>query len=210
MAITQPTAASLGGFAPEVATNEAADGNYAPRIANAVTTLASETAAFLDRDYITFNVHCFREVDGNGDVGNTAAGAGMLASDTTPILRGEATKTQVIVWVAGNTDAIATHAVLPDEFDGTADVTLDLWVSSGTTDAASFTVETTWNSGSTVTDTIDDSATKSATTHKVTATIAAADVPNSAQYVSIILTPPAHATNVIHLHGARLNFTVSA
>ncbi len=40
--ISVPTSASLGGFATEVATNLATKGDYDPRIANAVITLATE------------------------------------------------------------------------------------------------------------------------------------------------------------------------
>lgn len=44
MAITQPTSGTLGDCSEEVATNNAARGNYDGRLANAIMTLASETS----------------------------------------------------------------------------------------------------------------------------------------------------------------------
>lgn len=148
----------------------------------------------------------FREVDASSDVGAIAANGGILASDTTPILRANATEVQEISWATGNADPIALQTSLPPDFDGSVDATLDLWVNSGTTDAASFTVESSWDGGALVSDAADDSATKSATTHKVSVTIAAADVPNSPEFLSLVLTPPAHATNAIQLVAVRLNY----
>lgn len=155
------------------------------------------------------SLYLFREVDANSDVGNTVANGGILASDTTPILRGNAAETQEISWATGNTDPIAVHLTLPANFSGATAATIDLWVNSGTTDAATFTVESGWDGGALVSDSADDSGTKSATTHKITATIAAADIPDTAQNVTIILTPAAHATNAIQLLGARLNYALS-
>ena len=155
---------------------------------------------------ICFSLHQFREVDANGDVANIAANGGILASDTTPILRGDAAETTEISWATGNADPISTQITLPNDFDGTANATLDLWVYSGSTNAASFTVETGWDGGALVSDTADDTSTKSAIAHKITATIAAADVPDAPSYLTIALTPPTHATDAIQLLGARLNY----
>jgi hypothetical protein len=155
---------------------------------------------------ILFSLNDFREVDANSDVGAIAANGGILASDTTPILRGNAAETQEISWATGNVDGIATQIELPDDFDGSAPCTLEVWVNSGTTDAASFVVETGWDGGALVADAVDDSATKSATTHKATATIAAADIPDTASFLTLVLTPPTHATNAIQLLAARLRY----
>lgn len=45
MAITIPTSSSLGGYATEVATSMATRGDYDPRMANAIITLATEASA---------------------------------------------------------------------------------------------------------------------------------------------------------------------
>lgn len=155
---------------------------------------------------LLFSLYDFREVDANSDVGAITANGGILASDTTPILRGNAAETQEISWATGNADPIALQTALPPDFDGTGDVTVELWVNSGTTDAATFTVESGFDGGALVSDSADDTATKSATTHRITATIAAADIPDSAAFLTLVLTPAAHATNAIQLQSLRLSY----
>ena len=156
--------------------------------------------------FIPISLTTLREVNSSGDVGNAAAIGGVLASDTTPILMADANESMEINWAASNSDIVAFDVSLPKDLDDTANVTVDLLVASGSTDAASFTILTSWNKGSQVTDTFDDSATKSATLHVITATIAAADVPASALSLSVQLVPPAHTTNAIILGGIRINY----
>lgn len=152
---------------------------------------------------VLFSLQDFREVDANGDVGAIAANGGVLASDTTPILRADANESEEISWATGDEDPIQRSVTLPSNFDGTADATLELYVYSGTTDAATFTVETSWDGGTKVTDTATD-ASPAATVHKITATIAAADIPDAAARLTLHLAPAAHATDAIQLVGARL------
>ncbi len=154
-------------------------------------------------------LHNWREADASADVGAIAANGGILASDTTPIMRGaSALIVQEISWAASNSDPIVAQVTLPEDFDGRSDVTLEFWVNSGTTDAVSLTVATSWDGGATVTDTSSsDTATKSATTHKVTAVIAATDIPDNAAFLTVLLTPGAHTTNAIQLQGVRGLYT---
>ena len=181
--------------------------------ANKTTAATVDTA--LDEIYtyllaprsIPLSLHSFRECDAGGDFANGAGNGGLLASDTTPILCGDAAESTVISWEAGNADLIATQIALPADFDDTKDVTIDCWISSGEVDAASLTIETGWNGGALVSDSLNDAATKSATPHKVTATVANGDIPVGAAYVTMILTPPAHAGDAIQLHGIRMNYT---
>ena len=147
------------------------------------------------------SLYSFREVDGSGDVGAIAANGGILASDTTPIMRGDAAESAEISWATTVVDPISAHVTLPKDFSGASAVTIEFQVYSGSTDAASFTVETGWDGGTLVSDAVDDSTTKSATLHTVTCTVAAADIPDSARNLTIALTPPAHATNAIQLCG---------
>lgn len=159
------------------------------------------------RAVIPLSLNDFREADANGDVGAITANGGILASDTTPILRGASGLiSQEVSWATGNADPIVCQMALPPDFDGRNDVQVDLWVYSGTTDAATFTVASSWDAGATVSDTASDASTKSATIHKITATIAAADVPDTAAFVTLLLTPAAHATNAIQLVAARLTY----
>jgi hypothetical protein len=156
--------------------------------------------------FIPISLTTLREVNSSGDVGNAAAIGGVLASDTTPILMADANESMEVNWAASNSDIVAFDVSLPKDLDDTANVTVDLLVASGSTDAASFTILTSWNKGTQVTDSFDDSATKSATLHVITATIAAADVPANALSLSVQLVPPAHTTNAIILGGIRINY----
>lgn len=157
---------------------------------------------------ILLSLNDFREAT-TGDVGAITANGGILASDTTPALSGTSTGiSQQISWVAGNSDQILCQMALPSDFDGRDDVLLDIWVNSGTTDAATFSVTTSWDGGATVTDSADDSATLSATTHRVTAVISRDDIPDTASYFSLSLVPGTHATNAIQLIAARIRCNV--
>ncbi len=156
---------------------------------------------------VPLSLDSFREVDSSGLVGNTAAGAGVLSSNTTPVMQANANKAPELHWATGNVDKVRVATTLPTDLDDTANLLVDLWVYSGTTDAASFTIDSSFDGAATVADTADDGATKSATPHVVTATIAAADVPTEAALLTLILTPGTHATNTIKLLGARLRYT---
>jgi hypothetical protein len=158
------------------------------------------------RKPLPLSLHSFREADANGDVGNIVANGGILASDTTPIMRGASGLiSQELSWAASNSDPIVCQCCLGEDFDGRDDVLVELWVNSGTTDAATFTVATSWNAGATVSDTATDGA-KSATTHRITATISAADIPDGATHVTMLLTPGAHTTNAIQLENVRVSY----
>lgn len=155
------------------------------------------------RKCITLALVNFREATA-GDVGAIAAVGGLLASDSTPALSGTgATVSQQVSWPTGNVDQILIDTSLPEDFDGRDDAILELFVSSGTTNPASFSVLTSWDGAANVTDVATDGA-QSATTHKITAVIAGSDIPDSPSYLSIALTPAAHATDAIVLKGARL------
>jgi hypothetical protein len=158
------------------------------------------------RTPIPLSLNDFRETDANGDVGAIAANGGILASDTTPILRGASgVISQELSWAASNSDPIVAQLSLPEDFDGRNDVLVELWVNSGTTDAATFSVATSWDGGATVTDSASDANTKSATTHKISAVISAADIPDSASSLTLMLTPGAHTTNAIQLTNVRVS-----
>jgi hypothetical protein len=156
---------------------------------------------------ITFDIGDWREVDANGDVGAVAAACGVLGSDTTPVRQATVNETDEIMWAIGNTDIIQCSKSLPADFVGTADVTIRMWVSSGVVgpDPATFTVNTSWDFGAQVTDAVTDSA-PSAAIKMYTAAIAAADVPDGADNLTIQLVPAAHGNDAIQLHGIRLEY----
>lgn len=153
------------------------------------------------------SLYDLREVSAAGDVGNIAGGCGILGSDTTPILRGDAAESQEVYWAAGNSDIVACQKTFGDDFDDTKDVTVSLWVYTDNTnnDPATFSVESSWDGGALVVDSALDAAPAGAV-HKITATIAAGDIPASAQRLTLILTPPAHAADGIGLVGYRIDY----
>ncbi len=159
------------------------------------------------RSVIPLSLNDFRTAT-TGDVPAAASNGGLLALDSTPTLTGTAaTVGQQLSWATGNVTQILTQIALPEDFDGREDVLVDLWVSSGTTNAATMGVLTNWNGASAdITDSASDAATLSATLHKITARIAAADIPDTAAFVSIALVPPTHATDTIQLFAARLTY----
>ncbi len=152
----------------------------------------------------------FREVNSTGDVGDITANGGVLASDTTPVFEAVATSNEErILWATGNVDPIGISFTVPPDFDDTADAKLDLVVSSGTTNAATLVLASAWSAGAAgteVSDSADDSATKSATPHTISATIDKGDIPAGTVRVTLRLTPPTHATDTISLYGARLTY----
>lgn len=157
---------------------------------------------------ICFSLHDWREVSSGGDPGAIAANGGILASDTTPILRGDAAESSEIAWAAANADPISTQITLPLDFDDTKDAVFEAFVytdnaGGGGIEAASFTLETGWDGGALVSDALTDT-TPAVTWHKVSATIAAADIPAGAANLTIALTPGTHANDPIQLVGARL------
>jgi hypothetical protein len=160
---------------------------------------------------ILLSLHDFREVSSAGAVGNIAANGGILASDTTPLMGAEATsEAHSITWAAGNADIIQAQISLPDDFDGRSPIEVDLWVKTDNTggggiEAASFSVLSSFDDGAQVTDTATDS-TPATTTHKVTARIAASDIPDNASFLNLQLVPGTHANDPIKLLAARVRY----
>jgi len=151
----------------------------------------------------------WREVTSAGAVANIAGNGGILASDTTPILGAEATsEAWSLAWAAGNSDIIQQQLALPDNFDGRDDVLVELWVRTdnaggGGIEAGTFSVLTSWDNGAQVTDTATDSV-PSETFHKITATIAAADIPDSPSFLNIQLVLGTHANDPVRLAASRI------
>lgn len=160
------------------------------------------------RATLPLSLYDFREVDASGDVGDTTAIGGVLASDTTPILRGDTNETQELSWAASNSDPIACQIALPLDFSGKDDVHVELFGYGGSTNAFSVTVESGWDGEALVSDVAAGSA--SATPHKATAVISAADIPDSPSYLTLILTPGAHTTDAMGLLAARVTFVRKA
>jgi hypothetical protein len=160
--------------------------------------------------YVPISLNDFRAVTAGGVVSAAATNGGLLASDTAPVLGAESSKAMSLTWIASNVQAIQAQVQLPPNFDGRCDATLDLWIltdnaGGGGIDAGTFTVTTSWDNGTAVVDTATDTV-PATTLHKITAIIAASDIPDSASFVNIQLTLNAHPNDPIHLLAARLSF----
>lgn len=155
--------------------------------------------------YVEIPLDAWCEVTSGGDVGVITANGGKLASDTTPILLGDAAESWAIQWAAGNADPISMSTGLPRDFDGTRDAYLLAETSSGgTTDLASMTCETSWDGAALVSDALTGLA--SVTVSERTVTIAAADIPDAPKRVTVALTPAAHATDAMNLLSTVLKY----
>lgn len=155
--------------------------------------------------FVDIPLSAFKLVDADGDVGNTVANGGVLSSDTVPFLEGSGTtRAQRIAWATGQAQQLSASVCLPPDFDGGADCVVQCIVSSaGTADSfATAVLITNWDGGADVTDALTDTAT---TAVKIApATVAAADIPASPLVVSVSITPPAHATDILYFYGARI------
>jgi len=153
----------------------------------------------------------WREVTSAGAVGAVAAAGGVLASDTTPIMGAETTtESMSLAWAAANSDIIQQQVALPDDFDDNEDVLIDLEVytdntGGGSIEAGTFTVLTSWNNGTQVSDACTD-GTPAVTTHQNTARISADDIPAGARYVNIQLVLGTHAADPVRLLSSRLRY----
>jgi len=164
------------------------------------------------RDYFkSFSIVEAREVSANGDVGAIAVNGGILASDTTPILQSNSPASdgdngQRINWIKSNNDPLMFQCALDPNLDPNKDLTLSFLIASeATTDAVGFAVESWFNVGDTKV--ADVSGTnQTVTAAEVTATIAAADIPDAAAggYLTFTIAPVAHTTDKMYLYGLKL------
>jgi hypothetical protein len=142
-------------------------------------------------------------------VPNTAADAGVLSANTTPIFNtfnADTDSAQHLSWVADDVDAVGFQTALPDR---STDLELHILCEmSGSTpwDSCTIAADTFFDVGDTkVEDTVvcDDG-----TVTDRTLTIAAADIPFLAKTVSIELTPGAHANDALYVFALWLEFGV--
>ncbi len=152
--------------------------------------------------YIDVGLDEFCKIDGaaDGDVLNAAGLGGKLAADTTPILLGDAAQSWAIQWAAGNVDPIGVMKHVPRDWDGSRVASiLATTRSGGTTNPGSLSVNTYWDGGTVITDTVTGAANTTATEYE--GTIAAADMPDTPKRVTITVVPATHAADAIDLCG---------
>jgi hypothetical protein len=152
----------------------------------------------------------FRKADANNHVPNSAGNGGVLASDTTPLLRASLSSAmQEVRWSAGTADRILTSIPVPIDLDDTKDMFVELSVytdnsGGGAIDAATFSVWHSWDAAGAIEDVATDSSPSTAV-HTITATID--DVDAGAKSLSLVLIPTAHANDPVHLTGVRVRYT---
>jgi hypothetical protein len=202
--ILSATAALEINTAADVPYTDPEDLTTASNVEDALTYLLN---SYTTTGFIDVPLSAFREVDADGDVGDITANGGVLASDTTPVMEAVGTtNAQRLRWATGNADRIAASVACPPDFDGDANATVEFVVNSGTADSFNTAVlVTNWDGGADVTDALTDTAT---TVVKIApGTVAAADIPDTPLVVTVSLTPPAHATDALHLYGCRIRYT---
>lgn len=150
-----------------------------------------------------------REIVSN-DIANTAADAGVLSSNTTPILQriNAATDKKLrLNWAAGNVDAVTWDITYPPDLDDAADVTVNILAAmAGATDTP--TVAINYFEG--VGDTNAGGATAAITGTTValyTRTITAANIGAAPNAASIELVPGTHGTDALFVVGAYVSYT---
>jgi predicted RecA/RadA family phage recombinase len=168
---------------------------------------AVKLSATLKKGYVPLPLASAREIASN-DIVNTAGDAGMLSSNTTPILQrvNAATDKKLrLNWAASNNDEIVWDFTYPPDLDDTAPVVIHLIAGmAGATNTPVLAVS--YFEGVGDTNAGGNTAALSATVADVTVTIAAADVAAAGFGASIGVVPGAHTTDALYLYGAYVEY----
>lgn len=158
----------------------------------------------------------WREVVSN-NIPNAAANGGLLATDTTPVFEftnGDTDSSMRIRWAATNVDPIVAQVILPPDLDATQPIYFQATaIMSGLADQPVLTLDSyfTDTSLSAPTKIEDNTIAITDIAQTVTATIAAADVPDlsvgTVGYLTIEVTPASHGTDAINMYGTYIKYT---
>lgn len=174
--------------------------------ANGVT--AAKLTASLATGFIPLPLAQAREI-GSNDIINASGNGGLLASDTTPILKrvnGATDKKQLVEWAASNSDEITWDFPYPPDLDDAAAVEVHLLAQvSGATDTPVIAVS--YFEGIGDSNAGGNTAALSATLAEVTVSIAHANVGAFPTGASIGLVPGAHTTDKVQILGAWIEYT---
>ncbi|MCX6024013.1 MAG: DUF2190 family protein [Chloroflexi bacterium] len=188
-------------------TNLASGAVTTAKIAAANVTAATLTTT-LATGYIPIPLASFREIATN-DIPATAADAGVLSSNTTPILGrvNAATDKQLrITWAAGNADEIVASVPYPPDLDDTAAIVVNILAGmAGASDTPVIAVSAFEGVGDT--NAGGNTAALAAAVAQKTVTIAAGDVGPYPAVLSIGLVPGTHASDAVYLYGVWLTYT---
>jgi hypothetical protein len=163
------------------------------------------------QNFIALPLHGWREAT-NFDVGAIAVNGGILASDTTPIMEAVNAASdgcQRITWAAANSDQIICQTPIPPDLDDSSDVVVHLRAAmAGGTDTPKFTLDSFFNEGDTKITDLSPSISGMGYTEYII-TIAAADIPEEPQTLTLGLTLAAHTTDALYLTATWLEYTAA-
>ena len=173
-------------------------------------TVAELRTAIVPTGFILLDITSLREIASN-EIDVDANHGGILTSDSTPRLKRANTSTDKalkVEWVGGNVDEVQFPAVpMPPDLDEAVDVTVHLLARMNAAgDTPTIDVQ--------VFDAIGDTemggatAALSSTLAELTVTIGNADISGGPLgFFNISLVPGAHATQLIELYGAWIEYT---
>lgn len=174
--------------------------------ANAVT--AAKLTATMATGFLPLPLADAREIATN-DIINAAGNGGLLASDTTPILKrenGATDKKLYVEWAASNSDEIVWDFPYPPDLDDAANVEVHLLaLMNGATDTPVIAVS--YFEGIGDTNAGGNTAALSDSLAELTVAIAAANVGAAPSGASVGLVPGAHTTDKVQLLGAWIEYT---
>lgn len=188
------------------------DGQIAEFTARTATTWSVtilNTSSAFQTGFIPLPLTGWREVASN-DITNAAGNGGVLATDTTPALEyvnGDTDSQLRVLWAAGNSDALACQITLPPDLDRTQTIRLVFrGEMSGDDDLTTpMEVDTFFDEGDTKVEDITANWTSAVINR--TAQIAAADIPSTAQTMSVEITPGTHASDSLSLYAVWMTYT---
>jgi hypothetical protein len=164
--------------------------------------------ALSTQGFIPLPLTNWREITSN-DITNIAGIGGLLCTDTTPALEtvnGDTDGQIRLLWAAANADPIATQVTLPPDLDRTAPIVVNIrGKMAASADTPVMDIDTFFDEGDTKVE--DATAAFAATVGNKTGTIAAADIPSTANSMSIELTPGSHGTDTLAVYAIWLTYT---
>ena len=162
--------------------------------------------------YIDVPLASLREIASNDIQAIATVVGGVLTKDTTPNLEytnGDTDSSIRLEWASSNSDPLAFQCSLPGDMDTGPPLYFDVYAKmGGATDTPVIDLDTFFNVGDTKVSDATDAITGTSMA-VYSATIAAADIPNGQDFltVSIELTPGAHTTDTLVVHAIRLRGT---
>lgn len=172
--------------------------------------LGPTLTANLNKGFIPLDITSLREIVSD-DTTTLANHGGILASDSTPILKrdnGATDKALRVEWAATNVDEVQFPPVpYPHDLDPATDITVHLLAKvSGATDTPVIDVQA-WD-GVGDTEMGGNTGALSNTLAEVTTTLANANISGPPTgFLNVNLVPAAHGTDAIHLYAAWIEYT---